>query len=120
MPRYDFRCTACNLTFEAHLPFHTEELPPCPQCHGKRTERLIAPPSGIHFRGSGFYKTDSRPVEKTPPSSEKSQTPATSQEKTTTPSKGSDTPAKCPSPAPSPNGRGNIARESPQQDKKGV
>ena len=94
MPRYDFRCTPCQWTFEAMIPFDSDELPECPQCGKKATEKIIAPPMGIHFRGSGFYKTDSRPIEKALPSSEKSQTPATPQEKTTTPPKEPVTPAK--------------------------
>lgn len=67
MPRYDFRCTACQWTFEVAISFDSDELPLCPQCGKKAAERVISPPLGIHFRGSGFYKTDSRPVEKAAP-----------------------------------------------------
>lgn len=82
MPRYDFRCTPCQWTFEATIPFGSDELPPCPQCRKKATERVISPPLGIHFHGSGFYKTDSRPAEKAKLPAEKGQVSATP-EKTT-------------------------------------
>lgn len=106
MPRYDFRCAPCQWTFEVAIPFDSDELPPCPQCGKKAAERVISPPIGIHFRGSGFYKTDSRPAEKAKPPTEKSSAPATPQEKTTS------------TPPPSPRGEGTP--KSPATDKKVV
>ena len=112
MPRYDFHCTACDDVFEATVPFETDGLPPCPRCGKKNAEKVITPPMGIHFRGSGFYKTDSRTVEKAP-SPEKDQSLVTPKEKT------AKAPER-PSPLPSPSGRGNITQESPKKEKKGV
>lgn len=63
MPRFDFQCKKCSRTFEETLPFGSKTLPACPSCGSKRTEKLIAPP-GIVFKGSGWYKTESRPAPK--------------------------------------------------------
>ncbi|MDD5470068.1 MAG: zinc ribbon domain-containing protein [Candidatus Peribacteraceae bacterium] len=65
MPRFDFQCTECAYSFEAAIPFGTKRWPKCPRCN-RKTEKLIAPPA-IHFRGSGFYVTDTvakKPAEK--------------------------------------------------------
>lgn len=59
MPTYDFRCQKCSHHFEVNLPFGSKERPPCPRCRHHKTEKLISPPA-IHFKGEGFFKTDSR------------------------------------------------------------
>ena len=59
MPTFDFQCRKCNHVFEHSRPFGSIELPACPACGSKRSEKLIAPPA-VHFKGSGWYKTDSR------------------------------------------------------------
>ncbi|ALM10120.1 MAG TPA: hypothetical protein DEB30_05900 [Candidatus Peribacter riflensis] len=61
MPTYDFRCPKCSHHFEAVLPFGSKTRPLCPQCRHTKTEKLIAPPA-IHFKGTGFFKTDSQKV----------------------------------------------------------
>ena len=58
MPRYDFTCKHCRTIFEKELPFGHRNLPKCPQCKGS-VEKIIAPPA-IHFRGAGFFNTDSK------------------------------------------------------------
>lgn len=60
MPRFDFRCTACDHHFEDSIPFGSKTLPPCPACGKKKTEKMLSAPMGIQFKGSGFYKTDSK------------------------------------------------------------
>ncbi|MFA5799826.1 MAG: FmdB family zinc ribbon protein [Candidatus Peribacteraceae bacterium] len=57
MPTYEFQCSACSQTFQKVLPLGSKDLPLCPACGGV-TRKLIKPPM-IHFKGSGFYKTDS-------------------------------------------------------------
>jgi len=57
MPTFDFECQACGNVFEATIPFGARAFPRCTKCGGK-TRKRIAPPT-IHFKGSGFYKTDS-------------------------------------------------------------
>jgi len=59
MPTFDFQCRACQHVFECTRPFGSTVSPACPTCSSKRVEKLIAPPA-VHFKGSGWYKTDSR------------------------------------------------------------
>lgn len=61
MPTYDFRCSKCSHHFEVILPFGSTKRPLCPRCRHAKTEKLIAPPA-IHFKGTGFFKTDNRKV----------------------------------------------------------
>ena len=63
MPIYDYRCDHCGHVFSAVQSFSDEALEKCPNC-GKKPRRLISAPA-IVFKGSGWYKTDSRPAEKT-------------------------------------------------------
>ncbi len=81
MPTYDFRCPKCSHHFEVNLPFGSKVHPLCPKCRHAKTEKLIAPPA-IHFKGSGFFKTDSRSKptpdkkpEKAKPEQKKTETP---------------------------------------------
>src|SRR6476659_101648 len=63
MPIYDYRCDHCGHVFSAVQSFSDEALEKCPNC-GKKPRRLLSMPA-IVFKGSGWYKTDSRPAEKT-------------------------------------------------------
>lgn len=58
MPTYDYRCDHCGHAFSAVQSFSDEALEVCPSC-GKKPRRLISMPA-IVFKGSGWYKTDSR------------------------------------------------------------
>src|SRR5687768_14345427 len=62
MPIYDYRCDHCGHVFSAVQSFKDESLEKCPNC-GKKPRRLLSMPA-IVFKGSGWYKTDSRPAEK--------------------------------------------------------
>ena len=62
MPIYDYRCDHCGHVFSAVQSFNDEALDKCPNC-GKKPRRLLSMPA-IVFKGSGWYKTDSRPAEK--------------------------------------------------------
>ncbi len=57
MPLYEFTCTHCSEYFEQILSFSMTEAPACPHCRSTATRRLMSMPA-IHFKGSGFYKTD--------------------------------------------------------------
>lgn len=57
MPTYDYKCTDCNNEFETTHGID-ETVESCPDCGGK--VRRLFRPVGIIFKGSGFYKTDSR------------------------------------------------------------
>jgi putative FmdB family regulatory protein len=59
MPTYEYRCTACDEHLEVVQSFKDEALTKCPNC-GKKALRKVFSPVGIVFKGSGFYKTDSR------------------------------------------------------------
>ena len=58
MPIYDYHCDHCGHAFSAVQSFKDDPVASCPNC-GKRPRRLLAPPA-IVFKGSGWYKTDSR------------------------------------------------------------
>ena len=62
MPIYDYRCDHCGHVFSAVQSFSDEALEKCPNC-GKKPRRLLSMPA-IVFKGSGWYKTDSRPAER--------------------------------------------------------
>lgn len=58
MPTYEYRCKDCGHTFDAYQSFTEETLTECPSCGGA-VKKLFGN-VGISFKGSGFYKTDSR------------------------------------------------------------
>jgi len=62
VPIYDYRCDECGHRFSAVQSFSDGPLEKCPNC-GKRPRRLITAPA-IVFKGSGWYKTDSRTAPK--------------------------------------------------------
>jgi putative FmdB family regulatory protein len=59
MPTYDYECKHCTHTFEHFQSMSDEPLAICPECGGE-LRRLIGGGSGVIFKGSGFYVTDSR------------------------------------------------------------
>ena len=58
MPTYQYACTECDHRFDAVQSFSDPSLTVCPECGGKL--RKVFSSVGIVFKGSGFYKTDSR------------------------------------------------------------
>ena len=58
MPTYQYACTACGEQHEAVQAFSDAPLTECPACGG--TLRKVFSAVGVVFKGSGFYKTDSR------------------------------------------------------------
>ena len=63
MPTYSYACTACEHRFDTVQAFSDSSLTDCPECTGRL--RKLFSSVGIVFKGSGFYRTDSRsdPVE---------------------------------------------------------
>lgn len=59
MPAYDYRCTACDLTFEVTRKVGDLAEERCPECDSP-TKRVFTP-VGVVFKGSGFHNTDYRP-----------------------------------------------------------
>ena len=58
MPTYQYACTACQQELEAVQSFTDAPLTECPACGG--VLRKVFSAVGVVFKGSGFYKTDSR------------------------------------------------------------
>jgi putative FmdB family regulatory protein len=58
VPTYQYACTACGHHLEAVQSFVDEPLTECPACEGRL--RKLFSSVGIVFKGSGFYRTDSR------------------------------------------------------------
>lgn len=58
MPTYEYACKSCGEHLEVVQSFKDDPLTECPNCHGQL--RKVFGNIGIAFKGSGFYKTDSR------------------------------------------------------------
>ncbi|MEW2620720.1 FmdB family zinc ribbon protein [Streptomyces sp. NPDC048106] len=58
MPTYQYQCTECGEGLEAVQKFTDDALTECPSCHGRLKKVFSA--VGIVFKGSGFYRNDSR------------------------------------------------------------
>lgn len=80
MPTYQYQCTECGEGLEAVQKFTDDALTVCPNCEGRLKKVFSA--VGIVFKGSGFYRNDSR-------GSSSSSTPATSSSKASDSSTGS-------------------------------
>jgi putative FmdB family regulatory protein len=58
VPTYQYACTECGHELEAVQSFTDDALTVCPQCGGRL--RKVFSAVGVVFKGSGFYRTDSR------------------------------------------------------------
>lgn len=58
MPTYEYVCKKCEHHFEVVQSFSDDALTTCPKCKGEL--RKIFATAGVVFKGSGFYRTDSR------------------------------------------------------------
>jgi len=95
MPTYEYECQDCHQRVEAVQKFSDPALTVCPHCGGEL--RKVFSAVGIVFKGSGFYKTDSR-------GASSSATPSTSPSPAA-----SAEPATTPAPAPAPEKSGTAA-----------
>ncbi|MDK7749529.1 zinc ribbon domain-containing protein [Brevibacterium sp. UMB10442] len=59
MPTYSYACRECDHAFDIHQSFSDDSLTTCPEC-GKESLRKVYGSVGVTFKGSGFYRTDSR------------------------------------------------------------
>ncbi|WP_329481543.1 FmdB family zinc ribbon protein [Kribbella sp. NBC_01484] len=80
MPTYQYQCTDCGEALEVRQSFTDDALTVCPNCQG--TLRKVFNAVGVVFKGSGFYRNDSR-------SSGKSSVPAKSESTASSSSSGS-------------------------------
>jgi len=58
MPTYEYQCNKCEHAFEVVQSFTDPAIEQCPKCQGG--VRKVYNNVGVVFKGSGFYKTDSR------------------------------------------------------------
>jgi putative FmdB family regulatory protein len=58
MPTYEYRCKSCGTHHDVVQKFGDDPLTECPSCGGPL--RKVFGAVGVVFKGSGFYKTDSR------------------------------------------------------------
>lgn len=93
MPTYDYRCDACENVFEVFQSFSEDPLSKCPEenCGGAVKKIFSAP--GISFKGSGFYKNDSRSKSS---SSSSSDSKSTSSDSSVSDSKAKDSSSSSP------------------------
>ena len=63
MPTYSYACTECGNRFDVVQAFTDDALTTCEQCSGRL--RKLFNSVGVVFKGSGFYRTDSRESAKT-------------------------------------------------------
>lgn len=89
MPKYQYRCSDCGVDLEIQQKFTDDSLTVCPECEGDL--RKVFSAVGVVFKGSGFYKTDSRPKQaessSSSSSSDSSTSSGSSSEKSTTTTK---------------------------------
>jgi len=64
VPTYSYACTACDNKFDTVQAFTDDALTTCPQCSGRL--RKLFNSVGVVFKGSGFYRNDSRETAKSP------------------------------------------------------
>jgi putative FmdB family regulatory protein len=84
VPTYSYTCTECDNKFDAVQAFSDDALTECPSCDGRL--RKLFGKVGVVFKGSGFYRTDSREAAKassngSSTSSESSSTSSSSEKK---------------------------------------
>ena len=58
MPTYQYACTECGHAFDQFQSFSDNALTECPECQGRLRKLFNA--VGVVFKGSGFYRNDSR------------------------------------------------------------
>ncbi|MET7453716.1 FmdB family zinc ribbon protein [Streptomyces sp. NPDC005574] len=85
MPTYQYQCTECGEGLEAVQKFTDDALTECPNCGGRLKKVFSA--VGIVFKGSGFYRNDSR-------GSSSSTAPASSSKSASSDSKSSSSESK--------------------------
>ena len=99
MPTYQYACTECGHAFEQFQSFSDDALTVCPECEGKL--RKVYNAVGVVFKGSGFYKTDSRSASTGSSSSSSSSYSSASSSSSTAASSSSSTTSSASAPASS-------------------
>jgi len=102
MPTYEYECTQCHKRTEAVQKFSDAPLTVCPECGGEL--RKVFSAVGIVFKGSGFYKNDSRGASSTATHSASSPAPA------------SDASSSTPAPSSAPSATTTPSTPTPSSD----
>ena len=93
MPKYQYQCKDCGEALEVQQSFTDDALTVCPNCGGDL--RKVFNAVGVVFKGSGFYRNDSRSTSSSSdaakPAAKESSTPSSSSDSS---SSSSSTPAK--------------------------
>ncbi|MGV0789092.1 FmdB family zinc ribbon protein [Mycolicibacterium sp. XJ2] len=101
MPTYSYACTECGDKFDAVQAFSDASLTTCKKCNGRL--RKLFGNVGVVFKGSGFYRTDSRESAKSSSNgsssngSSSSESSSSSEKKSSSDKKSSDTASSSPS-----------------------
>ncbi|WP_343601171.1 FmdB family zinc ribbon protein [Mycobacterium sp.] len=106
MPTYSYACTECGDRFDVVQAFTDDALTTCGQCSGRLRKLFNA--VGVVFKGSGFYRTDSRE----PAKSKSNGSPKSDAAASPSGSSGSTDTASAPSPSPSTAGSTTAAASS--------
>lgn len=97
MPTYEYLCKTCGHRFETWQKMSDEPLTVCPNCGAEIHRVLFA--TGVVFKGSGFYSTETRAQ---PSETSSAETPAASAASSNGDSGAKDTPVKSDAPASTP------------------
>ncbi|MFC4334787.1 FmdB family zinc ribbon protein [Salininema proteolyticum] len=60
MPVYEYRCSDCGHEFDQRQGFNDPRLTDCPSCSAEGSLKKVFGNVGVSFKGSGFYRNDSR------------------------------------------------------------
>lgn len=96
MPTYQYVCGQCDAPLEAVQSFSDDALTTCPECKADALKKVYGS-VGVVFKGSGFYRNDSRGTT----TSATSPTPAATESKSTPAATPAATPAPASTPSPS-------------------
>lgn len=91
MPTYAYTCTECGHAFDIHQSFSDAALTECPACGGKL--RKVFSSVGVVFKGSGFYRNDSRSTSSSTTSASSSSSTSSSTSSSSTTSTAAAAPA---------------------------
>ena len=96
MPKYQYQCKDCGEALEVQQSFTEDALTVCPSCRGDL--RKVFNAVGVVFKGSGFYRNDSRSTSSSgdtaKPAAKESSTSSSSSDSSTSSSSSSSAPAK--------------------------
>lgn len=95
MPTYAYACKDCGHAFDIHQSFSDDSLTVCPECGGALRKKFNS--VGVVFKGSGFYRTDSRSGGSSVPAAASDSAPAPAAAPASAPA---STPAPSATPAP--------------------